>query len=107
MIEDPQEGDTIQFLGVYGLRWPRNCGVEPTVAFIESKPDFETLCATLAAALENLIEQDMRQDDMEEAGRRGSYPSHFPKWPEAWSIAHAALTDYYKECPDADMPALR
>lgn len=34
MIQEPQEGDTVQFLGVYALRWQREWG-EPTVAFVE------------------------------------------------------------------------
>lgn len=36
MIRNPQEGDEVQFLGVYATRWPWESGVEPTVAFIET-----------------------------------------------------------------------
>ena len=108
MIEDPQEGDTVQFLGVYALRWPRGCGVEPTVAFIEVEPESEPLCAILAAALEILIEQDIRQDEVEEAGRQGSCPQcHLPEWPEAWGKAHDAIERFWKEYPDADLSTLR
>ena len=35
-------------------------------------------------ALVNLLRQHGCQEDMEEAGRRGSYPSEFPVWEPAW-----------------------
>jgi hypothetical protein len=38
MIENPQEGQTVQFLAVHALRWQPEWG-EPKYAFIEVEPD--------------------------------------------------------------------
>ena len=38
-IDDPQEGQAIQFLAVYATQWPWGCGVEPTTAFVEVEED--------------------------------------------------------------------
>ena len=57
---EPKEGELVQFLGVYNLRWPWHSGVEPTEAFnqvddplYEAAPDL--LAACKAAYNEKLV----------------------------------------------------
>lgn len=54
IIRDPQDGDEVQYLGIYALRWLFECGVKPTVAFVESDVDVEALVAQ-NEALKNLL----------------------------------------------------
>lgn len=45
--------------------------------------------AVLQVVVSNLCEQHERQEDMEECGRRGSYPRKLPDWEQAWEQAFA------------------
>ena len=45
----------------------------------------------LKSVIEDLLEQHERQLDMEDGGRRFSYPSKFPEWDYAWDNAAKAL----------------
>ena len=53
MIENPQPGELVQYLGVYVLRWQPEWGT-PQVAFREVPDQSETI-ADLLAALEAVI----------------------------------------------------
>ena len=35
-IHEPKEGEEIQYLAVYALRWPWDSGVDPTDAFVKA-----------------------------------------------------------------------
>lgn len=48
---------------------------------------------TLKLVIEDLLEQHERQLDMEDCGRRCSYPSKFPEWDRAWEKAQEVLND--------------
>ena len=34
-IHEPKEGEEVQYLAVYALRWPWDRGIEPTDAFVQ------------------------------------------------------------------------
>ena len=47
--------------------------------------------AVLVSTIEDLLEQHERQIDMEDCGRRCSYPDKFPEWDRAWENAQEVL----------------
>ena len=47
--------------------------------------------AALEFVVKDLLEQHERQLDMEDCGRRCSYPSKFPEWERAWNNAQEVL----------------
>ena len=67
LIENPQEGEPVQFLGVYCLRWRPEWG-EPSVAFVEDD-ETEELVENLKKALKDTMdwienwEADFQEDE--------------------------------------------
>ena len=64
---------------------------EPLIEIIMIVKDLTDRRTELMSVIENLLEQHERQIDMEDCGRRCSYPDKFPEWDRAWDNAQEVL----------------
>jgi len=64
-IHEPKEGEEVQYLAVYALRWPWDSGIDPTDAFVRAD---DPLLKAAPLLLEALI--DAEQWIIDETGWR-------------------------------------
>lgn len=106
-IQNPQDGELIQFLAVYATRWPYESGVPPTEAFVEADDVDMDAAENVMAVLDVILDQV----DYTRNNCRSTDPIAAVLSTELIGLARAALAVVkarrYKitECPSENQPS--